>query len=247
MKHIGFEWLHLPLVSGHAETQQKLRRRIPLNVFQQAVHWANAASLPVVAYIIIGLPDDSIDAMLDDILFLTSQQVLIGPSIFYPPPGTPVYDQCIRRQLISPCDWVQFRSSAIVVETEQFSRTDIVTLFRLIRAINFAKSLADRYLSGNDNLRNFLAGQIQDPTQTCFPTKLSRNELGMRLLFDLFVHDDLHGVAMEQQSDRTIQYTSFPYRINPALVKQFLNRVERTRITGIQTNHAFTFSCSALE
>jgi hypothetical protein len=70
------------------------------------------------------------------------KKVLIGPSIYYPTPGTPLFERCEKEGILPPYP-VQWRSSAFPVETKEFDRVDLLTLFRLARVINFIKGKMD--------------------------------------------------------------------------------------------------------
>jgi hypothetical protein len=70
------------------------------------------------------------------------KRALIGPSVYYPTPGTSLFEQCKAKELL-PSHPSQWRSSALPIETEEFNRLDIVTLFRLARVINFIKGKMD--------------------------------------------------------------------------------------------------------
>ena len=66
----------------------------------------------------------------------------MGPSIYYPTPRTPLFERC-RAEGILPPTPLQWRSSAFPIETKEFDRLDLVTLFRLTRVINFVKDKMD--------------------------------------------------------------------------------------------------------
>jgi hypothetical protein len=70
------------------------------------------------------------------------QKVLVGPSIYYPTPGTPLFERCSEESILPPPP-VQWRSSAFPIETKEFERVDLLTLFRLARVINFIKGKMD--------------------------------------------------------------------------------------------------------
>jgi hypothetical protein len=84
------------------------------------------------------MPGQTIEEMVDTMIYLMSKRVLIGPSIYYPTPGTPLFDRCKEKGVL-PTHFSQWRSSAFPVETEDFNRLDLLTLFRLARVINFVK------------------------------------------------------------------------------------------------------------
>jgi radical SAM superfamily enzyme YgiQ (UPF0313 family) len=119
-----------------------MKRPKTLRGFDEIVEDARRVGLHVIAYGILGMPGQTIQEMVDTFTHLMGKRVLIGPSVYYPTPGTPVFERCKRDRLLSiyPSQW---RSSAIPIETEDFDRLDIVTLFRLARAINFIKGKMD--------------------------------------------------------------------------------------------------------
>jgi len=77
------------------------------------------------------------------LIALMERQVLIGPSVYYPTPGTPLFDRCRKEQVLPP-SLLQWRSSAFPIETKDFNRLDLVTIFRLTRVINFVKRKMDQ-------------------------------------------------------------------------------------------------------
>jgi hypothetical protein len=80
--------------------------------------------------------------MVDTLIYLMEKRVLLGPSVYYPTPGTPLFEQCKEMDIL-PSHPSQWRSSAFPIETNEFDRLDIVTLFRLARVINFIKGKMD--------------------------------------------------------------------------------------------------------
>src|SRR4030042_4093304 len=80
--------------------------------------------------------------MRDSLIYLMGKKVLIGPSIYYPTPGTFLFERCKKESLL-PSHPSQWRSSAFPIETKQFNRLDLFTLFRLARVINFIKGKMD--------------------------------------------------------------------------------------------------------
>jgi len=76
------------------------------------------------------------------LIYLMGEKVLIGPSIYYPTPGTPLFERCTKEGILPPHP-VQWRSSAFPIETKEFDRVDLLTLFRLARIMNFIKGKMD--------------------------------------------------------------------------------------------------------
>jgi radical SAM superfamily enzyme YgiQ (UPF0313 family) len=138
MKRAGFKTINLSYVSTDPHFKRKMGRPGAGNDFNQVLQDAEKAGLHVIAYAILGIPGQTIEEMVDTLIYLMGKQVLIGPSVYYPTPGTPLFEKCREENLLSPHQ-LQWRSSAFPIETEDFNRLDIVTLFRLARLINFIK------------------------------------------------------------------------------------------------------------
>jgi radical SAM superfamily enzyme YgiQ (UPF0313 family) len=142
MKRAGFKTINLSYVSTDPHFKRRMGRPGPGNDFDQVLQDAEKVGLHVIAYAIFGIPGQTIEEMVDTLVSLTGKQVLIGPSVYYPTPGTPLFERCRKENLLSPHQ-VQWRSSAFPIETEGFDRLDTVTLFRLARLINFIKGKMD--------------------------------------------------------------------------------------------------------
>lgn len=142
MKRAGFHTLNLSFVSSDPSTKRKMRRPQPAAPFQDVLIDAQKAGLNVVAYAIIGMPGQTVEEMVDTLVHLMGERVLIGPSIYYPAPGTPLFQKCKDERILPP-HISQWRSSALPIETNWFDRLDLATLLRLIRAVNFIKGKMD--------------------------------------------------------------------------------------------------------
>lgn len=142
MKRAGFRTLNLSLVSADSPLQKKMGRPADVRAFDEILRIGEQIGLQVIAYGIFGLPDQTIEGMVETLLYLTSRRVLIGPSIYYPTPGTTLFTFCRERGILPP-NLIQWRSSAFPIETEAFDRQDLATLFRLTRVINFVKGRID--------------------------------------------------------------------------------------------------------
>ena len=143
MKRTGFRALNLALVTSDKEQQRATKRPGTTSHFDRIVQTGAALGMEMVNYLILGLPDSTIDEMIDSIIHLMERPVLIGPSVFYATPGTESFAQCHARGLLTSNELALQRSTCFPVETENFSRLDLVTLFRLGRWLNFIKSRLD--------------------------------------------------------------------------------------------------------
>ena len=143
MKRAGFDTINLSFVSIDSSTKERMRRPKPTAEFDTILKSAEQSDLNVIAYAILGMPGQRIEEMVNTLIDLMGRKVLIGPSVYYPTPGTPLFEQCEREGILPP-HLSQWRSSAFPIQTEEFNRLDILTLFRLARAINFIKGKIDR-------------------------------------------------------------------------------------------------------
>jgi len=142
MKKAGFKTINLSYISTNPSTKERMRRPKAKTEFDEILKEAERVGLSVITYAILGMPGQTIEEMVDTLIYLMGNRVLIGPSIYYPTPGTPLFGRCRQDDVLPPheCQW---RSSAFPIETREFSRIDLVTLFRLARVINFIKGKMD--------------------------------------------------------------------------------------------------------
>jgi radical SAM superfamily enzyme YgiQ (UPF0313 family) len=142
MKKAGFNTINLSYVSVDPTTKERMRRPETETEFDEILEKAEQVDLNVIAYAILGMPGQTIAEMVETLIYLMGKKVLIGPSIYYPTPGTSLFKRCEKDGILPPhiCQW---RSTAFPIETKEFSRIDLVTLFRLARLINFIKGKMD--------------------------------------------------------------------------------------------------------
>jgi anaerobic magnesium-protoporphyrin IX monomethyl ester cyclase len=241
MKSAGFEWLNIPFVTGSPEIQQRIERNQSYQHFSNVISWTQKYGLKVVAYLIIGLPEDNLDQMIDDIVFLAGLPVLIGPSIFYPPPGSATFENCMKKGYISGIDYSHYRSSAMPVETENFSRRDLITLFRLVRMINFIKHLIDKDVKINQKLSNYLSQKILLLNSALkFEQKLQQDEIGILLIDHLFREFRFRGLSLKNKAINNYEYEWLDYRISDELIMRFLRAIHGKVITGILSHFKFS-------
>jgi len=142
MKRAGFRTINLSFVSTSPLTKEKMGRPKPTTEFDKILKKAEQIGLQVIAYAIFGMPGQTIKEMVDTLIYLMGKKVLIGPSVYYPTPGTPLFERCKEKEILPP-HFSQWRSSAFPIETKEFNRLDLLTFFRLARAINFIKGKMD--------------------------------------------------------------------------------------------------------
>jgi hypothetical protein len=92
----------------------------------------------IISYQILGLPGESLDSMMRTLGLNAGLPVLLGASPYYLTPGT-----SLAKQFPEPteADIVKTRLTAMAIETADFKREEIYTLFVATRIINFFKGL----------------------------------------------------------------------------------------------------------
>jgi radical SAM superfamily enzyme YgiQ (UPF0313 family) len=142
MKRAGFKTINLSFVSTDPYFKKRIGRPKTTDDFEKVMEDAVQTNLNVIAYAILGMPDQKIEDMVDALIYLMGKRALLGPSVYYPTPGTPLFEECKEMDIL-PSHPSQWRSSGFPIETNEFDRLDIVTLFRLARVINFIKGKMD--------------------------------------------------------------------------------------------------------
>jgi radical SAM superfamily enzyme YgiQ (UPF0313 family) len=138
MFQAGFSHLNLALVSSDKTVRETTKRPHTLEAYVKVVNKAHQLGFKIVSYQILGLPNETLDSMIQTLAFNARLPVLLGASPFYRTPNAPI----ARGLELTETDFVKARLTALAIETEQFSRDDIYTLFVATRIVNFLKGLA---------------------------------------------------------------------------------------------------------
>ena len=137
MFRAGFSHLNLALVSSDKTVRETTKRPHTLEAYLKVVQKAVQLGFKIVSYQILGLPNESLDSMIQTLAFNTRLPVLLGASPFYRTPLSPI----ARGLDLTEEDYVRARLTAMAVETDECRREDIYTLFITTRIINFLKGL----------------------------------------------------------------------------------------------------------
>ena len=178
MKKAGFHTVNLSFVSTDILTKERMKRPKTTIEFDRILEEADRIGLHVIAYGIFGMPGQTIEEMADTLIYLMGKRVLIGPSIYYPTPGTVLFERCRREGLLPPF-LSQWRSTAFPIETGEFNRIDLMTLFRLARVINFIKGKMDHEELGEGmtwrELSQVLGEKVEAETKVEAEAEADRN------------------------------------------------------------------------
>ena len=174
MYRAGFSQLNLALVSSDKTVRETTKRPHTLDAYLRVVNKAHALGFKIVSYQILGLPNESLGSMMQTLAFNTRLPVLLGASPFYRTPSSPI----ARGLELHEADFVKARLTALAIETENFSRDEIYTLFVTTRIINFLKGLR----VGSTNLNALIDA----------PAENRAAAIGLPLLKELLINKRLY-------------------------------------------------------
>jgi radical SAM superfamily enzyme YgiQ (UPF0313 family) len=137
MRGAGFSHLNLALVSSDKTVRETTKRPHTLEAYLKIVRKAHELGFRTVSYQILGLPNESLESMVQTLALNAQLPVLLGASPFYRTPDAPI----ARGLELTEVDYVRARLTAMAIETDGFSREEIYTLFVTTRILNFLKGL----------------------------------------------------------------------------------------------------------
>lgn len=139
MKRAGFSHLNLALVSSDKLVREATKRPHTIEKYLQVIDKARELGLLVTSYQIVGLPGETIESMVQTMNFGARLPVLLGASMFYMTPNSPI----AKNYAPDPSEEDVFlsRLTAMHFETPLVKREQVYTLFMTTRIINFLKGL----------------------------------------------------------------------------------------------------------
>ncbi|RHX92459.1 B12-binding domain-containing radical SAM protein [Leptospira stimsonii] len=152
MKEAGFTNLNLALVSSDKLVRETTKRPHTIEKYLQIVQEGFALGFQITSYQILGLPMESLDSMIQTLQFNAEQPVLMGASLFYLTPNSPIAAGFPER---NESDVFLSRLTSMAIPSKHFEREDIYSLFIVTRILNFLKSAPlakDESLSLSDTL-----------------------------------------------------------------------------------------------
>ncbi len=136
MHRAGFKRINLSWVTKNDLLRRTYKRPLREVALEHIVQIAKKYQLFLTVYFILGLPGQTYHEAKTTIDELLSLGVLVGPSVFYIPPNSDIYNQLGLPESILQ-NWNLYRSSAFAVETEQLNREQLIDLFLYTRRENF--------------------------------------------------------------------------------------------------------------
>ena len=248
MQRTGFRALNLALVTSDKQRQRATKRPGSTPHFDRVVQQGAEVGLEMVNYLILGLPDSSLEEMLTSIIHLMERPVLIGPSVFYATPGTESYRQCLERGLLTSPELALQRSTCFAVETPHFTRLDLVTLFRLCRVLNFVKARLDAQPGGAGEyawddlaaLPSLLPSLPRIDTLYHVPRKLTSAEIGDWLLRAFLQAGHIFGLQVVRRDAAQVTYRVYEEASSACVIEAFCKQAAGKTVYGVKQPGAWT-------
>ncbi|MBM9500883.1 B12-binding domain-containing radical SAM protein [Leptospira sp. 201903071] len=152
MKEAGFTNLNLALVSSDKLVRETTKRPHTIEKYLQIVQEGFELGFQITSYQILGLPMETLDSMIQTLQFNAEQPVLMGASLFYLTPKSPIAAGFPER---NESDVFLSRLTSMAIPSEHFEREDIYSLFIVTRILNFLKGAPipkDESISLSDTL-----------------------------------------------------------------------------------------------
>lgn len=214
MYKAGFRRLNFSLVDA-SESLLSMQNRGSIAPFVRLLPYLENSSFLVEVHFIVGLPSQTPMQVLKTIIFLMGKRVLLGPSIFYLAPGSPIFKKTVGEE------WQpllkSLRSSAMLPVNPLFQRTTTFTLMKLVRFVNCLKGLLDR---------QEICGKIRACTENLPGREAIETEVLDTLLSKKrFVwYDTVSGAMVDEPQDSE-------------LVRLFFTMAKGQKIKGFTTNN----------
>ncbi len=138
MHNAGFRQLHLSFVTHDESLRSCFKRPAPKSDLRRIVEKGHELGFFITVYVIIGLPGQTFDEVKKSIDYVLDLDVLVGPSVFYIPAASELYDKLDLNDQLRD-NWNLYRSSAFAVETEHLNRSQLVELFSYTREQNLLR------------------------------------------------------------------------------------------------------------
>lgn len=129
---------------------------------------------------------------------------------------------------------ITFRSTAFSVETEKFSRTDLVSLLRIVRLINYIKALIDTGDFENLRLTDWLSRQPVPDLQR--GNRLTQKQIGIILLQEFFLNKSLKGMKLKSRFGNQFNYEMIEYKVSHELIARIQQAMTGLKLRGVTSN-----------
>jgi anaerobic magnesium-protoporphyrin IX monomethyl ester cyclase len=217
MHRAGFQRLNFSLVDASSRVLDRQNRQ-QQESFTALLPFLEASPFLTEVHFIIGLPGQSPEDALQTLVFLMEKRLLLGPSMFYLAPGSPLYATLSEAGQL-PYDFRHMRSSVMAPVNPAFPRPVTYTFMKLVRFINYVKGLVDKY-EGPSRLSEIL------DTPEVMDNGVSHSVLTVLLQEKRLVRFDTTLQALADEP------------VDQDLVASFFAAARKGKITGYKTNRS---------
>lgn len=215
MHDAGFRRLNFSLVDA-SDSLLSVQNRVGATFFVKLLPYLETSPFLTEVHFIVGLPSQTPTEVLETILFLMGKRLLLGPSVFYLAPGSPIFRKIVGEE------WQpllkSLRSSAMLPTNPAFPRSVTYTLMKLVRFVNYVKGLLDR-------------GRISGRLSECIENPSHEGPVEAHVLRTLLIkrkfvwQDTITGEFFDEPQDYD-------------LVRLFFGMAKGHRITGFRTGNS---------
>ena len=215
MYDAGFRRLNFSLVDI-SESILRTQKRASQESFLKLLPFLETSPFLVEVHFIIGLPGQDPENLLDTILFLMDKRLLLGPSLFYLAPGSPLHRAEAGRGEELP--FRSMRSSIMLPFNPLFPRNITYTFVKIVRFVNHVKQLLDQN-TGVTRMSDLIdaKGPAHDPRKRAVLETLVREHRFVR-------YDQKAGRLTEEP-------------VEAGLVHRFFARAKGSKIKGYRTRN----------
>ncbi len=218
MHDAGFRRLNFSLVDVSQSVLDRQKRRSQPS-FVPLLPFLEDSPFLVEVHFIIGLPGQDPASLLDTMLFLMARRLLLGPSIFYLSPGSPI--QRIAEEEGKTIPFRYMRSSVMLPFNPLFPRSVTFTFIKLVRFVNYVKQVLDNE-PGVRRMSDLPEGAAlrRDPRERQIVKTLIEEKRFVR-----------YDPVLDSFRDEPV---------DSALVRRFFDRARGSLITGYKTKNTLT-------
>jgi anaerobic magnesium-protoporphyrin IX monomethyl ester cyclase len=216
MYEAGFRRLNFSLVDI-SDSVLKSQGRGQHRAFVEILPFLESSPFLVEVHFIIGLPGQEPSGLLDTLLSLMERRLLLGPSIFYLAPGSPLCPTAGSEE--KGVAFENMRSSFMYPINPLFSRDITYTFVKLTRFINWVKQIVDRDegISSASELVDYLRSARDERSRVIVEQFLQKKRL-MR-------YETGNGCFAEEPVDHQ-------------LIASFFGKAKGRKIKGFKTNRS---------
>jgi radical SAM superfamily enzyme YgiQ (UPF0313 family) len=247
LRRSGFSHLDLALVSSDKRSRLAVGRPGGLGQFDEILNRVDRLRFRTTVHMILGLPGESVDNMLETIVYLMARPCLIGANIYYPVPGSRLFSQ--HRDGLPYQEPAFWRSTLASAETGDHRRDAIMALFYLTRMVNYMKHLLGRpgrshgKRTPEELIPAWFAEEVLPEDQRRVEhseidrqTPWDADRLGIYMLRRIQLKEKIEKVQVRQRQGRTVYLLSDDFA-DPGLVRKFWARARSTPVGTTGQRH----------